>query len=324
MTRVHVLATGGTIASRSGEGSGATAAHAAEALLAGMDATADVEITGEDVMTVGSYRLGLPELATIARTARERAADPGIDGVVVTHGTDTMEETAFLADLLNGTDTPVVFTGAQRAADHPDTDGPRNLRQAVLAAAQPDARGLGVLIAFDGALLSARGTRKGHTMASQPFTGGTLVGTTHGDGFHLHARPHRPGTLDLPDSGLDGVRVNLVTAHPGADPAALTWAADRGADVVVLAGTGLGNAGPGHAEAVAELADRGVPVVLATRTLAGPVLGVYGDGGGADILAAGAVPAGELTPFQARILAAAVAASHPDPPEFRAQFERLR
>ena len=236
MTRVHVLATGGTIASRSGEGSGATAAHAAEALLAGMDATADVEITGEDVMTVGSYRLGLPELATIARTARERAADPGIDGVVVTHGTDTMEETAFLADLLNGTDTPVVFTGAQRAADHPDTDGPRNLRQAVLAAAHPNARGLGALVAFDGVLLSARGTRKGHTMVSQPFTGGTLVGTTHGDGFHLHARPHRPGTLDLPDSGLDGVRVNLVTAHPGADPAALTWAADRGADVVVLAG----------------------------------------------------------------------------------------
>ena len=101
------------------------------ALLAGMDATADVEITGEDVMTVGSYRLGLPELATIARVSRERAEEPGIDGVVVTHGTDTMEETAFLADLLNGTDTPVVFTGAQRAADHPDTDGPRNLRQAV-------------------------------------------------------------------------------------------------------------------------------------------------------------------------------------------------
>ena len=64
-----------------------------------MDATADVEITGEDVMTVGSYRLGLPELATIARTARERAADPGIDGVVVTHGTDTMEETSLLVDL---------------------------------------------------------------------------------------------------------------------------------------------------------------------------------------------------------------------------------
>ena len=188
MTRVHVLATGGTIASRSGEGSGATAAHAAEALLAGMDATADVEITGEDVMTVGSYRLGLPELATIARTARERAADPGIDGVVVTHGTDTMEETAFLADLLNGTDTPVVFTGAQRAADHPDTDGPRNLRQAVLAAAHPNARGLGALVAFDGVLLSARGTRKGHTMVSQPFTGGTLVGTTHGDEFRLHVR----------------------------------------------------------------------------------------------------------------------------------------
>ena len=73
----------------------------------------------------------------------------------------------------------------------------------------------------------------------------------------------------------------------------------------LLAGTGLGNAGPGHAEAVADLVARGVPVVLATRTLAGPVLGVYGHGGGADILAAGAVAAGELTPFQARILAAA-------------------
>ncbi|TFI50174.1 asparaginase, partial [Micrococcus endophyticus] len=220
MTRVHVLATGGTIASRSGEGSGATAGDSAEVLLEGMDATADVEVTSEDVMTVGSYRLGLPELATIARVSRERAEEPGIDGVVVTHGTDTMEETAFLADLLNGTDTPVVFTGAQRAADHPDTDGPRNLRQAVLAAAHPNARGLGALVAFDGLLLSARGTRKGHTMVSQPFTGGTLVGTTHGDEFRLHARPHRPGTLDLPDSGLDGVRVDLITAYPGADPAA--------------------------------------------------------------------------------------------------------
>ena len=92
----------------------------------------------------------------------------------------------------------------------------------------------------------------------------------------------------------------------------------------MLAGTGLGNAGPGHAEAVADLVARGVPVVLATRTLAGPVLGVYGSGGGADILAAGAVAAGELPPFQARILAAALLAHRPDPHEFAARFTRLR
>lgn len=332
MTRVHVLATGGTIASRSGAApddatpstsTGATAADSAAALLATMDATADIEVTSEDVMTVGSYRLGLPEVDTIARTARDRAADPDIDGVVITHGTDTMEETAFLADLLNATDTPVVLTGAQRAADHADTDGPRNLRQAVLAAAHPQARGLGAVIAFDGGLLAARGTRKAHTMASQPFAG-PLLGTMHGDELSLFARPHRPGTLDLPAAGLDGVRADLVTAYPGADPAALTWAADQGADVVVLAGTGLGNAGPGHLEAVQELLARGVPVVLATRTLAGPVLGVYGNGGGADLIAAGAVPAGRLNPFQARILAAAVVANHPDPEGFRAEFTRLR
>lgn len=324
MTRVHLLATGGTIASRSGSGAGATAADSASALLTGLADATGIEVTSEDVMTVGSYRLGLPELATIARTARERAADPEIDGVVVTHGTDTMEETAFLTDLVNDTDTTVVFTGAQRAADHPDTDGPRNLRQAVLVAAHPEMRGLGALIGFDGDLLSARGVRKGHTMASQPFTGGVAVGSVHDDTPRLRARPHRPGTLALAEGALDDVRVELVVAYPGADPAALTAAADRGAHAVVLAGTGLGNAGPGHAEAVAGLVGRGVPVVLATRTLAGPVLGVYGAGGGADILAAGAVAAGELTPFQARVLAAAVIPDHPDPHAFCVQFSRLR
>lgn len=325
MTRVHVIGTGGTIASRSGgAGGGAVAADAVTDVLETSAPPTGIDVTAEDLLSQGSFRLTLADLRRIAQAAVTRAADPDIDGVVVTHGTDTMEESAFLVDLVNDTDTPVVFTGAQRAADHADTDGPRNLRHSVAVAADPRCRGLGAMVCFDGRVQGARGVRKAHTMASQPFAGGALVGEFRGDEFDLSARPARPTPRPLPGASFDETRVDIVVAYPGSDPEDLRVARSRGAVGVVLAGTGVGNAGPGYAEAVADLVASGNAVVLSSRVMAGPVLGVYGHGGGVDLLAAGATSAGHLNPFQSRILAAVLLSSGPSLTDFAAEFSRLR
>lgn len=326
MSRVHLIGTGGTIASRSsqdGAGGGAVAADSAADLL-GSHSLRDVEVTSEDVLTLGSYLLGNAEMLTIARAALTAAQDPEVDGVVVTHGTDTMEETAFLTDLLHGYSSPIVFTGAQRAADHPNTDGPNNLAEAITIAADRRFRDRGALLSFDGQVQSARGVRKAHTTASQPFSGGVTVGLRRGEDWDVLARPHRPGTLPIPDERFGQVRADIHAAHPGSSPQLLHEAVRAGATGLVLAGTGVGNAGPGYAETVQELTSAGIPVVLASRTLAGPVVPTYGNGGGVDLVAAGAVVAGQLNPYQARILAAVLLADRPSLSEFTQRFSALR
>jgi L-asparaginase len=334
LTRVHIIGTGGTIASRSGgtddrgdssgQDQGSIASVTVADLVGSVRAASELEVTTEDLMTIGSYRLGLPEILEIATAAIARAADPAVDGVVVTHGTDTLEETAFLTELVNDSGTTVVFTGAQRAADMPDTDGPRNLRQAVAVAADPRFCGMGSLVSFDGRVQSARGARKAHTIASQPFDGGVTVGLFRGDELDLVAGPERRRALPLPGAGFRTARVDIVTAYPGSDPEILRHAAANGAVGVVLAGTGVGNAGPGYSETVAELVRDGIPVVLASRVPTGPVVPIYGLGGGVDLIAAGAVGSGQLNPFQARILAAHLLSANPSVTEFTTLFSALR
>jgi L-asparaginase len=228
--------------------------------------------------------------------------DPDVTGVVVTHGTDTMEETAFLVDLFHRDSRPVVFTGAQRPADSPHGDGPLNLRDAVLAAADPGTRGLGTLIVFDGLLLPARGTRKVETLASAAFAAPDAgpVGRVAEGEVIVVGRAERPEPLAY--NGLRGVRVDTVALYPGADATGMHAHVAAGATGLVLEATGLGNANPGIVAAVRALTDGGIHIVLSTRVHNGPVLGLYGNGGGHDLLAAGAVPAGLLRPSQARVL----------------------
>ena len=123
----------------------------------------------EDVGSRGSYAFTLADLTGLAGRVRA-ALDDGVDGVVITHGTDTMEETAFLLDLVHDDDRPVVLTGAQRPFDSAAPDGPGNLAAALQVAASPHARGLGALLVFDGLAWQARGVRKIETLASGAFS----------------------------------------------------------------------------------------------------------------------------------------------------------
>jgi len=275
-------------------------------------------------MTTGSYRLDLADLRRIAEAVGQALADPGTDGVVVTHGTDTLEETAFLLDLVQASPKPVVVTGAQHTADSPEADGPRNVAEAVRAAADEHLRGAGALICFNGTVRSARGARKVHTTASSPFGGGTAVAHMAGDRLVVTATPRRYPPLPTPPAAFDGTRVEIVTAYPGASPDLLDHAVELGSRAVVLAGTGVGNAGPGFAEATKRATENGCVVVLSTRAPWGPVVPTYGNGGGIDLVAAGAIPSGDLNPFQARILAAVLLSYDTAPEEFPETFETYR
>jgi L-asparaginase len=322
--KISVLATGGTIASRRRADGSSVAAAGADELVASLPLLPDVEVVLEDVFRIGSYRMTLERMAHLATRACDHLA-AGAAGIVITHGTDTIEETALFLDLFVSDERPVIVTGAQRAADAPDSDGPRNLAEAITVATAPHSRGLGTLVVFDGTVFPARGVRKGHTLASTAFTapdGGT-VGWVHDGQVHLDGRRRRQTPLELAAFDAARARVDVVACYPGADATALHAFAAAGARGIVLEATGAGNANPEICAAVAELSAAGIVVVTATRVEQGPIAAIYGDGGGIDLLAAGAVPAGRLRPSQARIYLAALLGVRGDAAAVRAELPAL-
>jgi len=296
---VVLLATGGTIASRRDASGSAVAAVSGADLVAGLPIQADVRVQVDDVLRVGGYLMTLPLMAVLAERACEHLRRPEVAGLVVTHGTDTTEETAFLLDLVGADERPVVLTGAQRPADAPDSDGPANLADAVAVAAAPAARGLGALVVFGGRVFAARGVRKSHTLAVDTFTSpsGGAIGWVRDGRVQVELRPRRRPALPLPPGALDA-----------------------GARGIVLEATGAGNANPTVCQAVGELSRRGVVLVTSTRVEAGPVAALYGNGGGTDLVRAGAVASGALRPSQARVLLAVLLSISDDPQSVREQF----
>jgi L-asparaginase len=245
-------------------------------------------------------------MVTICAKIAEVLLDPQVVGVVVSHGTDTMEETAFLADLVHADQRPVVFTGAQFSADSVLPDGPGNLLQAIAVAAAPAAAGHGVLLSFFGAVFRARGVRKTHTQRLDAFANPDfgVAGTVSPEGIVAMNEPEsHPAPLPLP-TGLPSTRqrVDVVCSYPGADHVLVQASVAAGATGLVLQGTGSGNANPALCKALQEAIGSGVTVVTSTRVDAGPVVPVYGAGGGLDLKTAGAIPSGSLRPSQSLIL----------------------
>ncbi|MGW1072118.1 asparaginase [Streptomyces sp. NPDC002537] len=312
MGQIVVISTGGTIASR-WQGSGFAAEARGGDVLATAVVPEGVSVRVVDLMSVNSARLTTAHQLALLRTVHEVLADPGVDGIVVTHGTDTLEESAFLLDLHHDDPRPVVLTGAQRPLEAPDGDGPRNLHDALLTAAS--VRGLGVLVVFDGQVHAARGTVKVRTLAADAFAdpSGGRVADVGADGVVVHRRPGRPAPLPLPSAAGPLPRVDIVMHHCDADPLFLDAAVEAGAQGIVLVATGAGNATPEISAAVGTAVSRGVLVALTTRVPTGPVAEIYTHGGAVDLAAAGAVLTGTLRAGQARIAVLAAVLSATDP-----------
>ncbi|HZQ32558.1 MAG TPA: asparaginase [Mycobacterium sp.] len=285
MSRVVVITTGGTIASVADAGGVLRPARTGAELLSGVDR--DVEVV--DLMRKDSSELTLADWDAIS-AAISAAVDGGASGVVVSHGTDTMEETALWLELTYDGDVPVILTGAARSADVPDSDGPANLRHAVTRAASADARGRGVVICFGGKALAPLGTQK---------VAGGFDGPSATDGKD---RPFLGCA-----SAVTAPRVDVVACYLGADSVALDACVAAGARGVVLEGLGSGNAGPPVIDAVRRHCADGVTVAVSTRVSFGGVGSRYGPG--RELVDAGAVAVPRLGPPQARVLLMAALAT---------------
>ena len=301
--RLVVLATGGTIACTSDRQGHLLPTLDGESLvrpIADRFPAGSVEIEVREVAHLDSASMTLAEVDELNAVIHELFADPSVDGIIVTHGTDSMEETAMAVDVFHADERPVVFTGAQKPADHPEADGPNNLFEAMVVAMDASARGIGVLIVFGHAVLPVRGAVKWHT--------------TDDLGFATNAPedPVRPAPLPL--KKLSDVRVDIIAAHAGSDGTFVDAAVDAGAAGLVVEGMGAGNVGTDMAAAIGRALEADIPVVMCTRVPRGDVHGSYGGaGGGATLAARGVVGSGCVHAPQARIiLAAAIAAGvHP-------------
>lgn len=303
MAWVCLITTGGTIASQRVEADDHVVANVAgEKLRAAVhDIPVGIDIRVDDFLNIGSFAMTLPLAFSLAERINVHTRQADCLGVVVTHGTDTMEESAYLADLLLVNDKPVVFTGAQRSADDSASDGPRNISDAVKLAASPLARGLGVMVMFEQHFHAARDVTKSHAARVDTFVSRSngKLGEIDGTMVSVSRRP----TLRKSYAAKQvEPRVDLIKLVLGSDDRFIRYAAANGAQAIVLEGFGRGNATPVVAAAVKEIIASGVPVIVASRCGEGRVKPIYGNGGGKDLEKAGAIFAGDLTGLKARVL----------------------
>ncbi|GAA1237055.1 asparaginase [Streptomyces rhizosphaericus] len=300
---VLVLALGGTIAmTRAALASGVTPTLTGSGLVAAIPGLQEVaEVIAEDFRQMPGASLGISDIISLV-SRLNRADRDGVDGIVVTQGTDTLEETAYLTDLYYQGSAPVVFTGAMRNAATAGADGPANLLAAVQTAVSVDARGTGVLVVFGDEIHAARYVRKLHTISpaafGSPETGplGLVVeGTAR---FHRSLNP--TASVKLPVDALP--QVEIVTASLGSSGTLLDGLESK-LDGIVVSAFGAGHV-PETWCAQLEALAAAMPVVLASRTGTGPILtSTYAfPGSESDLLARGLISAGALDPYKARLL----------------------
>jgi L-asparaginase len=246
-----------------------------------------------------SYALSTTDWSLLAATLQELAADGSYDGIVVTHGTNTLEETAFLLSLTVSTRIPIVLVGAMRPANGLGSDGTINLFQAVRLAASPRARGQGVLVMLNDTVFAARDATKTSTFRVNAFTAPGLgpLGHVDADGeirlSHIHATNAIPA-FDIGDIARMP-RVDVVLSYVGADGALIEAAVAAGAQGIVSAGTGAGRPTPAESDALDAASAMGVVVCQSTRVISGRV------SRSPAMRAAQRVTAPAMPPWQARI-----------------------
>jgi L-asparaginase len=288
-------------------------------MLIGQTGSTTSKVSGVTFRQLPGASLDFDDLIELAALIAERTRRD-IDGVVVTQGTDTIEETAYLLDLLHAGSAPIIVTGAMRNPTLAGADGPANLLAAVQTAASAEARGLGCLVVLAHEIHAAARVRKTHATSPATFqspNGGPLGYVVEGAPRLLNRPVHR---LTIPAAALTGTpRVGLYVVSLGDDGSLLETA--DGLDGLVVAGFGVGHVPQLLVPRLAALA-AALPVVLASRTGAGPVVtGTYGfPGSERDLHGRGLIGAGFLDAYKARMLLYALLAANASRQEIQDAF----
>ncbi len=322
---VKLIATGGTIAMKIDPVKNAPVpAISGEDLVATVPEIAKVaKIEVLNLANVPSDYMDPVLWVALQKAVVEALARPEVAGVIVSHGTDTLEETAYFLDLTVSGDKPIVLIGAQRNASEKDFDGPRNLLNAARICVSPDARGKGAMIALNNQINAAREVTKTHTSDVETFKSGDFgfLGNVDNDRVLFYRAPLRRQHVPLTQDKLP--YVEIVAMYGGADGAMIRAAVAAGAKAIVVQGLGWGNMNIPMYEAVREAIAKKVVVIVSTRVPNGRVLPVYGfKGGGKTLKDAGAVMADNLSPQKARILAMLVLQKTSDATELQKFFDR--
>lgn len=324
---VKLLTTGGTIASRYDPvKKGFVPALSGDELLAVIPDIKNVaRVDLETVVTIGSSDM-TPEIwLKLAQRVNAALADPAVTGVVITHGTDTLEETAYFLDLTITSGKPVVLVGAQRAASIKDTDGPRNLTNAIRVAISPEAVGKGAMIVMNNEINAAREVTKTSTLDVGTFQSLEFgkLGYADEDQIRFYRAPLRRQTIPLAADAKLG-RVEIVLHYAGADGALIRGLLDRGGlDGLVIAGAGLGHVSGAMYDVIEQVRAKNIPVVISTRVYRGRTLPLYATkGSGVSLVNLGCVLADNLSPQKARVLLLVAMTRTKDPAELAKYFGR--
>lgn len=302
---VQFIATGGTIAMKIDPVKKAPVpAISGDDLLATVPDVANfAKIEVNNLSNVPSDYMDPPRWVELTQAVDKALARPEVSGVIVSHGTDTLEETAFWLDLTVKSEKPVVLIGAQRNASSSDFDGPRNLLNAVRIAVDNQSRDKGTLLAMNNQINAARYVTKTHTANVETFKSGDygFLGEVYPDRVIFSRTQLRRQHIALGDQPMP--KVEIIAMYGGADGSLLRNAVDQGAKGIVVQALGMGNMNKPMFEAVKYALGKNIPVVISTRVHNGRVMANYGfEGGGKTTADAGAVMAGDLSPQKARIL----------------------
>ena len=307
LPNVVILATGGTIAGAAATGTQAgytSGAVTIDAMIAAVPGIRDLaNIRGEQISNVGSQDMSFSIMLTLAKRINELLATPQVDGIVVTHGTDTMEETAFFLNLVVKSDKPVVLVGSMRPSTAVSADGPLNLYDGVAVAADPNAKGRGVLVVMNDWIQGAHSITKTSTTAVQTFMSplrGVVGVSAYGKNDYYNNPPWKHTTASEFDvSNVTALpRVDVIFVDVDVSPDLIDCSVKNGAKGIVIGGVGNGNMTKAMLEAAARAAKQGVVVVRSSRVPTGTVgrnVEVNDD-------ELGFVASDELNPQKARIL----------------------
>jgi L-asparaginase len=302
--RIKILTTGGTIASKFDRGSGgAIPVLSGEELVKtvpSLDTLGTIEI--ESICNVPGDHIGPEIWKRLAVRVSGVLKEEDVQGVVITHGTDTLEETAYFLDLTVASSKPVVLTGALRNASEWDCDGPRNILNGVRIVTDRAAVDMGVMVALNGQICAAVDAIKTHTHAVETYAPGRkgFLGEVVGDRVEFYRKRIR--RLHFPVDAMGG-RVDIIPMYAGADGRYIDFAVESGVSGIVIQALGLGNVNVPFYQAIRRAIDRRVVVVIASRAPYGHVVPTYAfEGGGVTLQRMGAVFAGDLAPWKARIL----------------------